>query len=76
MDALTGLPQATLLRDTYALVSSEPRIQKVFWFLLRDMKKDLLGPEGTMGLFKLNGVPKPALEAFRLKQPPSTPPPK
>ena len=68
--------QATLLRDTYALVSGEPRIQKVFWFLLRDMKKDLLGPEGTMGLFKFNGVPKPALEAFRLKQPPSTPPPK
>ena len=68
--------QATLLRDTFELASGEPRIQRVFWFLLRDMEKDLLGPESHMGLFKFNGVAKPALEAFRVKQPLSTPPPK
>ena len=59
--------QARLLRDTFALARREPRIQKVFWFLLRDMEKDLLGPESSMGLFKHDGTPRPALEAFRLR---------
>ena len=49
------------------LARREPRIQKVFWFLLRDMEKDLLGPESSMGLFKHDGTPRPALEAFRLR---------
>ncbi len=57
--------QARLLRDTFAMASQEPRIQKVFWFLLRDMAKDLLGPESSMGLFRHDGTPRPALEAFR-----------
>lgn len=56
--------QARLLKDTYELAGREPRIQRVFWFLLRDMAKDLLGPESSMGLFKYNGVPRPALEPF------------
>ena len=43
----------------------EPGVERVFWFLLRDMKKDLLGPEGSMGLFSYQGKPKPALQAFR-----------
>jgi hypothetical protein len=54
-----------LLRDTYELAAREPRIHKVFWFQLRDLEKDLLGPESTMGIFKLDGMAKPALEAFR-----------
>jgi hypothetical protein len=33
-------------------------------FLLRDMQNDLLGPEGTMGLFSYQGKPKPAFQAF------------
>jgi hypothetical protein len=57
--------QARLLRDTYELAAREPRIRKVYWFQLRDLEQDLLGPESTMGLFKLNGVARPALEAFR-----------
>lgn len=57
--------QARLLQDTFELAGREPRIHRVFWFLLRDMKKDLLGPESSMGLFKYNGVAKPALDAFR-----------
>ena len=43
----------------------EPGIERVFWFLLHDMKKDFLGPEGSMGLFSYQGKPKPALQAFR-----------
>jgi polysaccharide biosynthesis protein PslG len=57
--------QARLLRETFALAAREPRIHRVFWFLLRDMEKDLLGPESTMGLFKYNGMARPALDAFR-----------
>lgn len=57
--------QARLLRDTFAAAAGEPRIQRVFWFLLRDTEKDILGPESTMGLFKRDGVARPALEAFR-----------
>lgn len=56
--------QARLVRDTYVTAAREPRIQRVFWFTLRDMEKDLLGPESSMGLFKHRGAPKPALEAF------------
>lgn len=59
--------QARLLRDTFEMAGREPRIQRVFWFLLRDMEKDLIGPESTMGLFKYNGVARPALEALRRK---------
>ena len=57
--------QAQLLADTFEAAKKEPAIQRVFWFLLRDMQKDLLGPEGSMGLFNYQGKPKPALEAFR-----------
>lgn len=56
--------QAKLLTDTFALAGTEPRIQRVFWFTLRDMEKDLLGPESSMGLFKYSGTRKPALETF------------
>jgi hypothetical protein len=57
--------QAHLLADTYTLAGAEPRIDRVFWFLLRDMKKDLLGPESSMGLFKVNGEHRPALKSFQ-----------
>jgi hypothetical protein len=56
--------QARLLQETFELAAREPRIQKVFWFLLRDMEKDLLGPESTMGLFKHDGTTRPALKSF------------
>ena len=57
--------QARLLQDTFELAGREPRIGRVFWFLLRDMAKDLLGPESTMGLFKHDGAARPALDAIR-----------
>lgn len=57
--------QAQLLFDSFKVAGEEPRIQRVFWFLLRDMQKDLLGPEGSMGLFSYQGRPKPALQAFQ-----------
>ena len=56
--------QAQLLSDTYEAAAKEPRVQKVFWFLLRDMEKDLVGPESSMGLFARQGKAKPALQAF------------
>ena len=56
--------QARLLKDTFEFAAREPRIHRVYWFLLRDMDKDLLGPESTMGLFKRNGTARPALDAF------------
>ncbi len=56
--------QAQLLADTFERTAKEPRIKCVFWFLLRDMQNDLLGPEGSMGLFSYQGRPKPALQAF------------
>jgi len=56
--------QAQLLADTFESASKETRIKRVFWFLLRDMQSDLLGPEGSMGLFSYQGRPKPALWAF------------
>jgi polysaccharide biosynthesis protein PslG len=56
--------QARLLAETFALARAEPQIRRVFWFTLRDMEKDLLGPESSMGLFRYNGERKPALEAF------------
>lgn len=56
--------QAQLLAGTFEATAKEPRIKRVFWFLLRDMQNDLLGPEGSMGLFSYQGKPKPALRAF------------
>ena len=56
--------QARLLRDVFRAASSEPRIERVFWFLLRDTQKNILGPEGSMGLFSYQGRVKPALGAF------------
>ena len=56
--------QARLLSDTFAFAAKEAGIQRVFWFMLRDMKKDLLGPEGSMGLFSYEGRPKQALDAL------------
>lgn len=57
--------QAKLLSATFNLAAREPRIHRVYWFLLRDMAKDLLGPESSMGLYKHNGTRKSALQAFR-----------
>jgi GH35 family endo-1,4-beta-xylanase len=56
--------QAQLLADTFEVTAKEPQIKRVFWFLLRDMQNDLLGPEGSMGLFSYQGKPKLALRAF------------
>lgn len=56
--------QAALLRDSLRLTRAEPRIQRVHWFLLRDMEKDLLGPEGSMGIVTRNFQEKPAYHAF------------
>ena len=61
----SDLEQARLLAEVYAAARKEARIQRVFWFVLRDLEKDVLGPEGSMGLFNFQGKPKPALEAFR-----------
>jgi hypothetical protein len=56
--------QARLLTETFDLAGREPRLQRVYWFLLRDMQKDLLGPESTMGLFKYDGGARASLAAF------------
>lgn len=56
--------QARFLVDTFEAASKEPRLERVFWFLLRDTQKDILGPEGSMGLFSYQGRTKPALRAF------------
>lgn len=61
----TAEAQAKLLSDTYRLARAEPRIKRVYWFLLRDMEGDLLGPEASMGIVKRDFTGKPALEAFR-----------
>lgn len=57
--------QEQLLLDTIEVVKKEPRIQRLFWFLLRDVKKGSLPPECAMGLFSSNGEEKLALKAFR-----------
>ena len=57
--------QAGLLSDTFAAARREPRVERVYWFLLRDMAKDLLGPEASMGVFAHDGRPRPALETLR-----------
>jgi hypothetical protein len=56
--------QAQLLANTFEAAAKEPRIKRVFWFILRDMQNDLLGPEGSMGLFSYQSRPKPAFRAF------------
>ncbi len=56
--------QADLLRDSFRLTRAEPRIQRVHWFLLRDMAQDLLGPEGSMGIVTRDFQEKPAYHAF------------
>ena len=56
--------QAQLLANTFEFAAKEPRIKRVFWFILRDMQNDLLGPEGSMGLFSYQGKPKPAFRVF------------
>lgn len=56
--------QARLLAETYTLAAREPQIARVFWFMLRDLDKDLLGPESSMGLFQYGGRAKPAHAAF------------
>lgn len=56
--------QARLLRDTYEKAAREPRIERVFWFTLRDLERDIVGPEASMGLFEFKGGAKPAFAAF------------
>lgn len=57
--------QAKLLRDAFAAAQHEPRIQRMFWFLLRDMRKDIVGPTSSMGLFSHQGEIKPAGRAMQ-----------
>jgi hypothetical protein len=57
--------QAELLAKTYRLAAEEPRIQRVFWFLLRDTVKDVLGPESTMGLYGFDGRAKQSAAEFQ-----------
>ena len=64
-DAEAEKAQATLLEDTLNLGAMSRGFERVFWFTLRDMAKDLLGPESSMGIFKYDGAPKPALRAFQ-----------
>ncbi len=56
--------QADLLRDSFRMTRADPRIQRVHWFLLRDMAQDLLGPEGSMGIVTRDFQEKPAYHAF------------
>jgi hypothetical protein len=64
-EGTTAETQAKLLTDTYRLARAEPRIKRIYWFLLRDMESNLLGPESSMGIVKHDFSGKPALEAFR-----------
>jgi len=57
--------QAEFLTALYRDMRTEKQIERMFWFKLRDMKADLLGGEGAMGLLTINGRQKPAFEAFR-----------
>ena len=62
---ITNEMQRKLLSDTYRLARTEPRIKRVYWFMLRDMENNLLGPEASMGIVKRDFTEKPVFEAFR-----------
>jgi len=57
--------QARLLSDAYTLASTEPGIDRLYWFTLRDLERDQLGPEASMGLLTHDWKTKPAFEVFR-----------
>ncbi|HOJ32550.1 MAG TPA: cellulase family glycosylhydrolase [Candidatus Hydrogenedentes bacterium] len=61
----TAKDQATLLANTFCFARKELRIQRVFWFLLRDTEENILGPEETMGIVTRNFEKKPAFFAFQ-----------
>ena len=62
---ITNEMQTKLLSDTYRVARTEPRIKRVYWFMLRDMENNLLGPEASMGIVKRDFTTKPVFEAFR-----------
>ena len=64
-DGTTPEAQAALLSETFKLARAEPRIRRVFWFMLRDMEINLLGPEATMGLVRRDLSPRLAMTAFQ-----------
>lgn len=57
--------QAGFLTRLYRDMRAEKQVERIFWFKLRDMKKDLLGGEGSMGLLSHEGRRKPAYDAFK-----------
>lgn len=61
----TAAAQARLLTETYRLARTDSGIARVCWFTLRDLRKGVVGPEDTMGLFALDWRKKPAYEAYR-----------
>jgi len=60
----TAEDQATLLFDTFRVTRKEPRIHRVYWFLLRDTEENILGPEETMGIVTRKFEKRPAFFAY------------
>ena len=57
--------QARLLTHAYRLAVAEPRIERLYWFTLRDLERDILGLESSMGLLTQNWERKPAFYAYQ-----------
>ena len=59
---VTEAQQAEFLTQAYQCLASDPYVGVAFWFGLQDVPG---GPSGGHGLFRNDGVAKPAVSAFR-----------
>jgi polysaccharide biosynthesis protein PslG len=57
--------QANHLSGIYRELRKIPQLKAIYWFLLRDMDKALLGKEDTMGVVTVNGRRKPVFDALK-----------
>jgi hypothetical protein len=64
-NGITPADQAKLLSDCYEAAAADPGIDRLCWFTFRDLKQDILGPEGSMGMLTHSWQRKPAFEAFK-----------
>ena len=56
----TEAEQATFIADAFQRIRANPRVELAVYYLLHDH------PQWKSGLLRVNGTPKPGLDAFRL----------
>ncbi len=56
--------QAEFLEKTFTALSTNPRVQRVFWYELKDSGLILFWPEHNFGLVRFDMIPKASFKAY------------